>query len=282
MTPDYILIGAMKCGTTTLAAQLGAQPGIFMTEPKEPNFFSDDANFAKGMDWYSAHFAGAAPGDLKGEASTHYTKRPEMLETVTRLKAEVPQAKLVYMIRNPIARIVSHYIHEWTQGVLSAPLDVEIERHTPLVDYGRYGWQVAPFVEAFGREAIFLTSLERMKADPGGELTRVAQHIGFTGDVAWVEDQAAENVSAQRSRKLPMHRLLVDNPVANALRRTLVPKSVRNRVREARQYKGRPEIPAAKLPELQARFLADREILAGFFPGDPSLDLAYPFNETRS
>lgn len=282
MTPDYILIGAMKCGTTTLAAQLGAQPGIFMTEPKEPNFFSDDANFAKGMGWYTSLFAGAAPGDLKGEASTHYTKRPEMLETVTRLKAEVPQAKLVYMIRNPMARIVSHYIHEWTQGVLSAPLEVELHRHTPLVDYGLYGWQVAPFVEAYGREAILLTSLERMKADPGGELARVAQHIGFTGDVAWVEDQAAENVSAQRSRKLPMHGLLVDNPVANALRRTLVPKAVRNRVREARQYKGRPEIPAAKLPELQARFLADREILAGFFPNDPSLDLAYPFNETRS
>ena len=282
MTPDYVLIGAMKCGTSTLAAQLGAQPGIFMTEPKEPNFFSDDANFAKGTDWYASLFAGAAGEDLTGEASTHYTKRPELPETVTRLKAHVPQAKLVYMIRDPMVRIVSHYIHEWTQGVLSAPLDVEIERHTPLVDYGLYGWQVAPFVEAYGREAILLTSLERMKADPGGELARVAQHIGFAGDVAWVEDQGAENVSAQRSRKLPLHGLLVDNPVANALRRTLVPKSVRNRVRQARQYKGRPEIPANKVPELQARFLADRETLAGFFPNDPSLMLAYPFIERGS
>ncbi len=281
MSADYIIIGAMKCGTTTLAAQLGAQTGVFMTEPKEPNFFSDDANFAKGMDWYAALFANAAPDDVKGEASTHYTKRPELPETVTRMKAELPDLRLVYMIRNPMARIVSHYIHEWTQGVLSAPLDVEIGRHTPLVDYGLYGWQIAPFIEAYGREAILLTSLERMKADPGGELARVARHIGFAGDAAWVEDQGAENVSAQRSRKLPLHGLLVDNPVANALRRTLVPKSVRNRVREARQYKGRPEIPADKVPELQARFLADRAVLAEFFPGDPSLDLAYPFNETR-
>ena len=98
MTPDYVLIGAMKCGTSTLAAQLGAQPGIFMTEPKEPNFFSDDANFAKGTDWYASLFAGAAGEDLTGEASTHYTKRPELPETVTRLKAHVPQAKLVYML----------------------------------------------------------------------------------------------------------------------------------------------------------------------------------------
>ena len=47
-TPDYIVIGAMKCGTTTLAAQLGAQSGLFMTTPKEPNYFSDDDVFARG------------------------------------------------------------------------------------------------------------------------------------------------------------------------------------------------------------------------------------------
>ncbi len=277
MNPDYIVIGAMKCGTTTLAAQLGAQAGIFMTDPKEPFYFSDDAVFAKGPDWYAGLFADAAPGDLTGEASTHYTKRPELPETVARMKAALPEVRLVYMIRDPMARIVSHYIHEWSQGVLSAPLAEALESHGPLIDYGRYGWQVAPFVEAYGTDAILLTSLERMTADPGGELARVARHIGFTGDVAWIEDQSEENVSSKRSRKLPMHGLLVDNPVATALRRNLVPKSFRTWVRERRQYKGRPEIPAESIPGLQAQFLEDREILSGFFPGDPSLDLAYPF-----
>ncbi len=277
MTPDYIIIGAMKCGTSTLAAQLGAQAGLFMTEPKEPNFFSDDAIYAQGMDWYASLFAAAGPRDLKGEASTHYTKRPELPGTVARLKAAVPEVKLVYMIRDPMARIVSHYIHEWSQGVLSNPLQVEIDRHGPLVDYGRYGWQIAPFVDAFGADAILLTSLERMKADEEGELRRVARHIGFTDDVAWVTEQGAENVSSKRSRKLPMHRLLVDNPVATVLRRNLVPKSVRTWVREARQYKGRPEIPADKIPGLHETFLEDREILAAHFPGDLSLELAYPF-----
>ena len=277
MTPDYIVIGAMKCGTTTLAAQLGAQKGIFMTDPKEPYFFSDDPVFARGGDWYASLFAEAAPGDILSEASTHYTKRPELPETVTRMKAALPEVRLVYMIRDPMARIVSHYIHEWSQGVLSVPLAEALERHTPLVDYGRYGWQVAPYIEAYGAEAVLLTSLERMKADPNGELGRVAAHIGHAGDVAWVEDQSAENVSSKRSRKLPMHGLLVDNPVATALRRALVPKRMRTWVRERRQYQGRPEIPAERIPALQARFLEDREILAGFFPGDPSLDLAYPF-----
>lgn len=277
MTPDYIIIGAMKCGTTTLAAQLGAQAGFFMTDPKEPYYFSDDPVYAKGADWYADLFASAAPGDIKGEASTHYTKRPELPETVTRMKAALPDVRLVYMIRDPMARIVSHYIHEWSQGVLKASLAEALDSYGPLVDYGRYGWQVAPYIEAYGRDAILLTSLERMKADPGAELARVAAHIGFDGEVAWVEENEAENVSAARSRKLPMHGLLVDNPVATALRQTLIPKGVRTWVREKRQYKGRPEIPVDRIPALQAQFLEDRDMLAGFFPGDPSLDLAYPF-----
>ena len=279
MTPDYIIIGAMKCGTTTLAAQLGAQEGIFMTDPKEPYYFSDDAVFAKGPDWYADLFAGAAPGDITGEASTHYTKRPELPRTVERMKAALPQVRLVYMIRDPMARIVSHYIHEWSQGVLSRPLEVELDAHTPLVDYGRYGWQIAPYAEAYGAEAILLTSLERMTADQDGELARIAAHIGHRGPVRWIADSAAENVSAERSRKLPMHGLLVDNPVATALRRTLVPKSFRTWVRQARRMKDRPRIPADRVSALQARFAEDRESLARIFPGDPSLDLAYPFLE---
>lgn len=280
MTPHFIIIGAMKCGTTTLAVQLGAQNGVFMTEPKEPQYFSDDAVFAKGPDWYADLFAGAAEGDIRGEASTHYTKRPELSATVARMKADLPEVRLVYMIRDPIVRLVSHYVHEWSQGVLSQPLAVALDTHTPLVDYGRYGWQVAPFIEAYGRDSVLLTSLERMKADPVGELTRVAAHIGHQGAVAWAEDNEAENVSAKRSRRLPLHGLIVDNPVADALRRTLVPKAVRTWVREARQMKERPEIPADRVAGLQARFAEDRKTLAEFFPGDPSLDLAYPFLES--
>lgn len=277
MTPDYIILGAMKCGTSTLAAQLGAQSGIFMTDPKEPNYFSDDAVFEKGADWYANLFGAAAPGDIKGEASTHYTKRPELPEAVTRMKAVLPEARFVYMIRNPISRLISHYIHEWTQSVLSAPLEVEITRHTPLVDYGLYGWQIAPYVEAYGADSILLTSLERMKADPAAELARVAAHIGYDRETVWVAEKAAANTSADRTRKLPMHDILVDNPVATTLRRNLVPKAVRRWVRASRKYKGRPELPADQIETLQARFLEDRALLAQFFPGDISLDTAYPF-----
>lgn len=275
--PHFIVIGAMKSGTSTLAAQLAAQPGLFMTTPKEPNYFSDDAIFARGKDWYAKLFTPARPGDLCGEASTHYTKRPDFPQTVARLSEAVPGVRLIYMIRNPMARLVSHYIHAWSEGEIALPLEDAIAHIPQLVDYGRYGWQIEPYVEAFGREAVLLTSLERQKADPEGELARIAAHIGHDGPMGWRTDLGILNVSANRVRKLPLHGLFIDNPLATALRRALVPKAVRNRVRTARQIRQRPEIPKTLQPALETRFAEDMAQLAAIFPGDPSLTLAYPF-----
>lgn len=275
--PDYIIIGAMKCGTSTLAAQLGGQEGVFMTTPKEPNYFSDDDVFTLGQDWYAGLFADAAVNDIKGEASTHYTKLPTYPDTVSRMQAVVPQPRLVYMIRDPMVRLVSHYIHAWSEAETAQPLEQALSDMPNLVDYGCYGMQIAPFVQAFGAKAILLTSLERLKSDPEAELARIARHIGHVGPTAWQEEAATQNVSSERMRKLPLQGLLIDNPVARALRRTLVPKSLRAAVRQTRQMTDRPSIPSSHRAALEARFLEDRAQLAAIFPDDPSLMLAYPF-----
>lgn len=275
--PGFIIIGAMKCGTSTLALQLGAQEGVFMTDPKEPNYFSDDDVFAKGPEWYGDLFANAGGDEFLGEASTHYTKRPDYPQTLPRMTAALPDLKLVYMIRDPLVRIVSHYIHEWSQAVLSVPLSAALTDHRPLIDYGRYGWQIEPYVEAYGAENILLTSLERMKLNPEQELARVAAHIGFEGPVTWSETVGRDNVSADRVRKLPFHGLLIDHPVSTALRRALFPKTVRTWVRNRRKMRVRPELTSAEREMLIETYRDDRTRLAQVFPGDPSLDLAYPW-----
>src|SRR6185295_6140807 len=119
--PDFVVIGAMKCGTSTLHVQLAAQPGFFMSEPKEPNFFSDDAEFARGEGWYRGLFAGAGEGDLRGESSTHYTKLPTHPRTVERLASELGRdLRFVYVVRHPVDRLVSHYVHAWTENEVRA------------------------------------------------------------------------------------------------------------------------------------------------------------------
>lgn len=275
--PHFIIIGAMKCGTSTLAAQLGGQEGIFITDPKEPNYFSDDAVFARGQSWYATLFSSASSDDLRGEASTHYTKRPDYPQTITRMCASLDAPRFVYMIRNPMERLVSHYIHAWSEGELSDKLEASLSSHSQLVKYGLYGWQISPFIETFGRDAVLLTSLERLKMERGAELERIAAHIGHAGSVRWREDLEMQNVSANRVRKLPLHKLLIDSPVATLLRRTFVPKALRSRIRARRQMNTRPEIPALARANLEAQFSQDRAILAYHFPKDPTLMLAYPF-----
>jgi len=271
--PDFIIIGAMKCGTSTLAAQLGQQNGIFLTTPKEPNFFSDDDVFARGLPWYAALFDGAATGEIKGEASTHYTKLPTHPDTVARMTAVLPHLRLVYMVRDPVQRAVSHFIHEWTERRMSGDLDSAVQTYPELVEYGLYTKQITPFIEAYGIDAICLTSLERLKANPQDELVRIAHHVGLKRQAVWQDDLGAQNVSGERVRKLPLHSLLIDNPVARGLRRTLVPQSLRTRLAKSRQMHDRPTLSPAASAELRARFAPDQARLAELFPGIIKTDM---------
>ena len=271
--PDFLIIGAMKCGTSTLQAQLAAQPGIFMTTPKEPNYFSDDDVFAKGEAWYDGLYDGAGPGDLTGEASTHYTKLPTHPRTLERMAARLAAPRLIYLMRDPLERAISHYIHEWTQGVMGGDPVEAFRTHPELTDYSRYAMQIEPFVARYGRDAILLLRLEQMKADPQGTLDRVGAFLGRDG-LVWDHGMGAQNVSAERVRRLPLHGLIVDNPVAAALRRTLVPKSVRRWIRESRQMNDRPDLPETLKARLRGIFAEDQARLAALFPGDPALESA--------
>lgn len=259
--PDFVIIGAMKCGTSTLHAQLALQPQFFMSEPKEPNFFSDDENYAKGEDWYRSLFRNAGKGAIKGESSTHYTKLPTYPKTVDRLAALIPNAKFIYVMRDPIDRLISHYIHEWTQGVITCAIDEAIEKHPDLIAYSRYAYQLEPFVARFGKERILPVAFEAMTAQPDAELKRIAAFLGAEGDVAWRADLEAQNVSSARIRKFPGYSLIVDNPVATFLRRNLVPQSLRDRVKSNLQMRERPALSADKTAALNEIFARDRVAL---------------------
>lgn len=105
--PNLIVIGAMKAGTTSLHYYLNQHPEISMSKEKEPDFFSE--NWANGIDWYASQFNGRAR--IRGESSTSYTHYPTFSQVPERMHKVVPDAKLIYIIRDPIERIISHHIH---------------------------------------------------------------------------------------------------------------------------------------------------------------------------
>jgi hypothetical protein len=270
--PDFIIIGAMKSATSSLHTQLAAQPGLFMSDPKEPNFFGDDEQYARGIGWYSSLFEGAAEGDLCGESSTHYTKLPRYSNTVPRMRALLPNVKLIYVMRHPVERLVSHYLHEWTQNVIACDINDALDRYPELIDCSRYSYQLAPYFEAFGKASVLPVFVGALTRQPQEELGRVARFIGFTGPVTWKEDVGRQNVSAERMRPFRGYGLLVDAPPMVWLRRNLVPQAVRDLVKARLTEKPATELMSSNVTRLESIFDEDLAVLSTWLGVDVNCD----------
>jgi hypothetical protein len=243
--PDFLVIGAMKCATSTLHDQLAAQPGIFMSDPKEPNFFSDEDRWSRGWEWYEGLFAAGQGAVLRGESSTHYTKLPTHPQTVARIRSGLPDARFVYVMRDPVERLVSQFIHEWTERTVSGSLDASVDRYPRLVAYSRYAMQLRPYLETFGPERVLPVFFERLRSEPQLELERIVRFLGFEGEVTWQSDRGAKNASRERLRRSPWRDFLVDQPLLARLRRRFVPASLRERVKDLWRTRERPTFSPA-------------------------------------
>ena len=112
--PNMIIIGGLKCGTTSIHHYLGLHPEIHMSKPKELNFFAAEQNWDLGFDWYESRFDNTVK--INGESSPHYTNRPRFNGVAERIHKHIPDAKLIYMVRDPIKRILSHWVHATGAG----------------------------------------------------------------------------------------------------------------------------------------------------------------------
>jgi len=267
-TPDFIIIGAMKSATSSLHVQLASQPGIFMSVTKEPNFFSDDDQYRRGVNWYLSLFDHARKGDLCGESSTHYTKLPDHPETVPRMKALLPDVKLVYAMRHPVERLVSHYIHQWSQDVIRCDINDALDRYPELINYGRYSYQLEPYFDAYGMAAVLPVFQAAVKKQSQRELERIARFVGYQGSVTWKDKLGAQNVSATRMRRFPGYGLIVDSRPMALLRRTLVPQTLRDMVKTHLTMRQRPVLKATNMARLQAIFDEDLQALSEWLEVD--------------
>lgn len=258
--PDFIIIGGMKCATSTLHSQLALQPGIFMSTPKEPNFFSDDDQFARGFNWYASLFESAGPDDICGESSTHYTKMPTYPHTVPRLGQALENTKFIYVMRHPIDRLVSHYMHEWSQKVISCDIEKAIELYPELIEYSCYHRQLKPYFDKFGVDAVLPVFFDNLRINPQADLERICQFIGYNQNPVW-KDIPAENISNERIRKFPFYDLLVDSELATTLRRNFIPQSMRNKVKALFTLKQRPTLSDSARQKLESIFDEDLRLL---------------------
>lgn len=261
--PDFMIIGAMKCATSTLHEQLQAQPGIFMTALKEPNFFSNDEHYEHGINQYLAQFANAQPDEYWGESSTHYTKLPTYPHTIERLVRHCPNTQFIYVMRHPIDRLVSQYIHEWTQRVIppNMPIDEAIQAFPEMVSYSCYAYQLQPYFDQFGRDRLLPVFFERLFHEPQTELERICQFIGYDKQPQWNTDLEARNVSSERMIASQWRDVIVNTPVLKEIRQRVIPKSFRNWVRGLWTMKEKPKLSIETQKYLIDIFDRDLEIL---------------------
>lgn len=275
--PDFIIMGAMKSATSSLHVQLAAQPNIFMSTPKEPNYFSDTEQFAKGEKWYSSLFDGAN-GRLAGESSTHYTKLPTYPETAQRIFEALPEVRLIYVMRHPVDRLVSHYIHEWTMRNISCSLEDAVKKHNELIDYGLYAYQLKPYIDLFGKQKILPVFFSALKANPHTEFEKISNFLG--ANIAYMDSIEPQNQSSLRLREFPGKNLLLESPLFVKLRQLFVPRGVKDILKRHLSMQERPAIPETLRASLETTFNKDLAKLSRDFGAE--LTCATFDSETRS
>ncbi|HVL89066.1 MAG TPA: sulfotransferase [Actinomycetota bacterium] len=273
--PTFLIIGAMKCGTTSLYHYLREHPGVFMPEVKAPEFFAGGAHWRRGIDWYRGLFAAAKPGTRAlGEASNVYAKYPRYRGVPERIALAVPGVKLIYAIRDPVERIRSHWQTRASEGSERRPLHEAAFADPIYLDYSRYAMQIEQYLPVFPREQIMVIRAEDLRDDRIGTLARVYEFIGV--DPAFVPPnvERAFYRTGDRAARSPVP-VWLRKGLKRHLPATKRAKELENNIVGAiRRASGRQPLRAEVPPTTRARILdalaGDRRRLEALLPDHPT------------
>jgi Sulfotransferase domain len=139
--PDFLVIGAMKSGTTTFYHDLAGHPHVYLAD-KELGALTRDISAPQ----YAAHFKHARINQLCGDVSTGYSMLPDVTGVVERAARQLsPRAKILYLVREPVQRAISHHYHYISlrpDDRMEPDIDACVRKYSSLTDYGRYGEQL--------------------------------------------------------------------------------------------------------------------------------------------
>jgi hypothetical protein len=206
-TPDALIIGAPKAGSSALHAALAQHPQIYASPVKEPKYYMGwdapppsyrgpgDPHSNKEWIWrredYRALFSGAPEDAVRLESTPFYLYMPGARR---RIAEELPEAKLIVIVRDPIDRAYSNWMHLWVDGLEPIPDFVEAwhaeDRRVaagwaPFWRYrrlGRYGEQLADLFRLVNRERVFVLRYWQLVSHPDETLNRVARFLGIAED----------------------------------------------------------------------------------------------------
>ncbi|MEO1001869.1 MAG: sulfotransferase [Cyanobacteria bacterium J06638_7] len=178
--PNFIIIGAAKSATTTLATILPRHPDIFISKPKEPKFFG--RRYDKGWKWYRKMFRPGRSYPLRGEASTMYASSLASFRYSPALMHRyLPGLKIIYIVRHPLDRLVSQWRH--LKGRHPNFVDFNrflAKRHAAklLIGCSSYYARINSYRKYFHDDQIHCLTFEDLLAEPATELARLLRFLG--------------------------------------------------------------------------------------------------------
>jgi hypothetical protein len=255
MLPTFLVIGAMKSGTTSLHGYLGAHPRVFMAEPKELHFFSVSTNWARGQRWYEEHFDAAG----------------------TAIAAMIPDVRIVYIVRHPIDRMRSMYLHQIANGRETKPIADAFRANEYYLNSSRYAWQLDHYLDRVPVEHIKVLTTDALRDEPDSALADVFGFIGVDPEIIPVAELRRGQTEDKRVAGPLLTR--VSHLTGYSTLKRLVPAPLRKAVRGATT---RPVVPemAALTAGLEAELVEQlrpdvarlRTFLGGEFDGWGLLD----------
>lgn len=184
---NLVVIGAMKCGTSSLHNYLKLHPQIYMAPAKELDFFIKKRPFyQRGLSWYESNFnrEEAKGKSIIGEASPNYTKChafpgvPECMHNV------IPNAKLIYILRDPVKRAVSHYLHQYIARYEHREVNEAFQsfENNHYVQSSQYGLQLEQFLPYYDLKNILVLTLEELSKNSETTLKKVFEFLEVDPD----------------------------------------------------------------------------------------------------
>lgn len=175
----------MKCGTTTLFHDLRGQPGLFLPEKESNALLAGEPAAA-----LAALFSKAPPNRLAGEVCPDYTKPASgdrAAAAARDLHGSRRSPRLICLVREPVARLISHHYFISSQhgaanpGGMTADIEASLRDFPELVETSRYAARLAPWIEAFGRDAVKVIRFEDYVADRVGTMAKLLDFLGAAG-----------------------------------------------------------------------------------------------------
>lgn len=203
---NFLLAGTGRAGTTWIHYCLKEHPEAFLPIAKELHFFG--LGYDKGLDWYEQQFKDADPSVHKaiGEMTPAYLHQADAAEQVAR---HLPDVKLMFLLREPIARAYAHYTAHVASGRAASDADHEMTVDSDYVSRGFYFKHLQPWLDRFDRDKVLILLQDDLKDDSPAMYRTVCQFIGV--DPAFEPSVLNTRVNSRKGNKRfsGLHRLLI-------------------------------------------------------------------------